>query len=84
MADLTPRPDKETLQGQAPASATKDMDQKLDDAIADSFPASDPVQLAMPHADFEGTRRAPPYTAGAIGLLAVGSLIAAALLMRRR
>jgi hypothetical protein len=26
-----------------------DVERKLDDAVADSFPASDPVQLSMPH-----------------------------------
>jgi hypothetical protein len=26
-----------------------EVERKLDDAVADSFPASDPVQLSMPH-----------------------------------
>ena len=29
--------------------AQREVDRKLDDAVADSFPASDPVQLSMPH-----------------------------------
>jgi hypothetical protein len=29
--------------------AHKAVDKKLDDAVEDSFPASDPVQLSMPH-----------------------------------
>ena len=30
-------------------AAHRAIDRKLDDAVEDSFPASDPVQLSMPH-----------------------------------
>jgi hypothetical protein len=70
----------ENLQGQAPAKST---DEKLDQAIEDSFPASDPVQLAMPHKRLEGSRKVSPYAAGGIGLLAIAGIIAAAYLYRR-
>ena len=30
-------------------SNRKDVDRRLDDAVEDSFPASDPVSLAQPH-----------------------------------
>ena len=37
-----------------------DVDRRLDEAVEDSFPASDPVQLAQPHDPVElGVRRAP-------------------------
>jgi hypothetical protein len=84
MAELTPRPDQNALQGQPPAKTAQGLDHQLDKAIEDSFPASDPVQLAMPHENLEGSSRAAPYAAGALGLVAIGGLIAAALLMRRR
>jgi hypothetical protein len=31
------------------SSKPHEVERKLDDAVADSFPASDPVQLSMPH-----------------------------------
>ena len=30
-------------------AAHRELDRRLDDAVEDSFPASDPVQLSMPH-----------------------------------
>lgn len=31
------------------ANRASDVDQRLDDAIADSFPTSDPISLSQPH-----------------------------------
>jgi hypothetical protein len=58
-----------------------DLDRKLDDAVADSFPASDPVQLAQPHDPGElGVHRASLSTAHWMlvggGLLAILAIIA--------
>ena len=56
------------------------VDRRLDDAIADSFPASDPVALAMPHHPHEVGRTAPMSLTNWLlvggGLLAVIALIA--------
>jgi hypothetical protein len=58
-----------------------DLDRKLDEAVADSFPASDPVALAQPHDPEElGVRRsAMSFTHWMLlggGLLAVIAIIA--------
>lgn len=57
------------------------VDQQLDDAVADSFPASDPVSLAQPHDRAElGVPHGPMSTTTWLvlggGLLAVLALIA--------
>ena len=61
-------------------AAQREVDRRLDDAVADSFPASDPVQLSMPHAREELNlhRRVAPSTMWLVGggLLAVIALIA--------
>lgn len=58
-----------------------DRERQLDDAIADSFPASDPVSLAQPHTQYEkglarsGTSMTTMMLVGG-GLLALIALIA--------
>ena len=60
-------------------SAQRAVDRQLDDAVADSFPASDPVQLSMPHdrkeLNLHGTSATTWWLVGG-GLLAVIALIA--------
>jgi hypothetical protein len=61
-------------------AAHREVDRKLDDAVADSFPASDPVQLSMPHGREElnlhrGLSSSTMWLVGG-GLLAVIALIA--------
>jgi hypothetical protein len=57
-----------------------DIERRLDDAVAESFPASDPVALAMPHQPHELGRTAPMSLTNWLliggGLLAVVALIA--------
>jgi hypothetical protein len=69
-----------------PAQTPPKLERQLDDAIEDSFPASDPVSLAMPH-DFEP----PPERARAwfdarhtLPLVLIGGIATALLLARRR
>ena len=62
-------------------SKSEDVERRLDDAVADSFPASDPVALAQPHDPEElGLRRSMMSpTAWLVvggGLLALLALIA--------
>ena len=61
-------------------AAQREVDRRLDDAVADSFPASDPVQLSMPHdrEELNLHRRIAPSTMWLVGggLLAVIALIA--------
>ena len=56
------------------------IDRQLDDAVADSFPASDPVSLSMPHHPHELGRTPPMSLTNWLliggGLLAVVALIA--------
>ena len=60
--------------------AHKAVDKRLDDAVEDSFPASDPVQLSMPHdrEELKMHRRPATSTMWLVGggLLAVIALIA--------
>lgn len=69
------------------ASGTDHLERILDQAVADSLPASDPVSLSMPHdpvADFGLPRKTiDPTTAALVGFSVVGALIGIALLMRR-
>ena len=61
------------------------VERHLDQAIADSFPASDPVSATMPHEHH--TDRAPGFDALAVPLLAAAGLvvlIAAAMLPRTK
>jgi hypothetical protein len=58
----------------------REVDRKLDDAVEDSFPASDPVQLSMPHNRKElnlhrGLSSSTMWLVGG-GLLAIIALIA--------
>ena len=60
-------------------AADRAVDRQLDDAVADSFPASDPVQLSMPHDRQElNLHRSSSTTWWLVGggLLAVIALIA--------
>jgi hypothetical protein len=65
--------------GLGTSAAHREVDRKLDDAVADSFPASDPVQLSMPHdreeLNLHRTSSATWWLVGG-GLLAVIALIA--------
>jgi hypothetical protein len=63
------------------SNRASDVERRLDDAVADSFPASDPVSLAQPHDPAElGTYRSGMSTTGMMlvggGLLAILALIA--------
>jgi hypothetical protein len=62
------------------SSRSTDVQRQLDDAVAESFPASDPVSLAQPHDAKElGHGTAMPLTNWLLiggGLLAVIALIA--------
>jgi hypothetical protein len=62
------------------SSRSADLERRLDDAVAESFPASDPVSLAQPHDARElGHAPAMPLTNWLLiggGLLAVIALIA--------
>ena len=61
-------------------AAQRAADRNLDNAIEDSFPASDPVQLSMPHdrEELNLHRRIAPSTMWLVGggLLAIIALIA--------
>jgi hypothetical protein len=63
-----------------PTNQPHSVDRKLDNAVEDSFPASDPVQLSMPHDREELNLHHPtPMTTWMLvggGLLAVIALIA--------
>jgi hypothetical protein len=65
----------------------------LDDAIDDTFPASDPVAIGQPgsivnmrYASREGVRRGRPHTAGALSAwwLPISVVACALLLLRHR
>ena len=62
------------------SSRAANIDRQLDDAVAESFPASDPVSLAQPHDPAEvGVRSSASLTNWLLvggGLLAVIALIA--------
>lgn len=64
MAQTIPEDSKIDLSSKAAVSRA---DRKLDDAIEDSFPASDPVALSMPHNRVES--RLPKLTEVPIGTL---------------
>ena len=63
-----------------PTGIPHSVERKLDDAVEDSFPASDPVQLSMPHDRNELNLPHPTSTTTWMllggGLLAVIALIA--------
>lgn len=61
----------------------RDIDRKLDDAIAESFPTSDPVALAMPH-DAEEMGRAPAVSPATMMLVGGGLLALIAFIALRR
>ena len=62
------------------SSRSANLERQLDDAVADSFPASDPVSLAQPHGRREyGAASGTSFTNWMLiggGLLAVIALIA--------
>jgi hypothetical protein len=68
--------------------AEQHVDRMLDDAIAESFPNSDPVSLAMPHDRVESPVSRVPQIPAAIRdawpLMVIGGIIAALLLAQRR
>jgi hypothetical protein len=72
----------------SPGNPDEDAEERsLDQAIADSFPASDPVSVSMPHKRHSAQDRAPVFEAFAIPLLAAAGLvvlIAAAMLPRTK
>jgi hypothetical protein len=59
------------------------IDRRLDDAIADSFPASDPVSLSMPHRPHELGHTSPMSLTSWL-LIGGGLLAAVALIALRR
>ena len=60
------------------------VDEQLDQAVADSFPASDPVALAMPHERRDTRLREMTPNTGTLLLVAGGILAVLALLALRR
>lgn len=65
--------------------AAKKVDRMLDDAVEDSFPASDPVALAMPRQRIEkSATRAAAESGNTWFLLAGGLLAVIALIALRR
>ena len=70
---------QDTLGLSSETARQRDVERQLDDAGADSFPASDPVSLAMPHDAEEMGRSRPSSTTLMLvggGLLALIALIA--------
>ncbi|HYC45166.1 MAG TPA: hypothetical protein VED01_06730 [Burkholderiales bacterium] len=65
-------------------SRASDVDRRLDDAVADSFPASDPVQLAQPHDPYETGVRSPPMSMTHWMLVGGGLLAILAIIALRR
>ena len=65
-------------------SRASDVDRRLDDAVADSFPASDPVQLAQPHDPYEMGVRMPPMSMTQWMLVGGGLLAILAIIALRR
>ena len=61
-----------------------DVDRRLDDAVEDSFPASDPVQLAQPHDPYETGVRSPPLSTMHWMLVGGGLLAILAIIALRR
>ncbi|HET7158032.1 MAG TPA: hypothetical protein VFI62_03490 [Burkholderiales bacterium] len=61
----------------------RDLDSKLDEAIAESFPASDPVALSMPH-DAEEMGRASVVSPTSMMLISGGLLALIAFIALRR
>lgn len=53
-----------------------DLERRLDDAVADSFPASDPVQLSQPHDPHELGVRRPGMSPMTYAILLGGGLLA--------
>jgi len=64
------------------SNRASDVERRLDDAVEDSFPASDPVSLSMPHdrveTRFQGLRNAASemHVPPAATLLLAGGLLA--------
>ena len=61
-----------------------DLDRRLDEAVEDSFPASDPVQLAQPHDPVELGVRRPAWSTTSWMLLGGGLLALLAVIAMRR
>ena len=80
MATTTTMQDIGDKLGMSNNAAHRAVDRNLDNAVEDSFPASDPVQLSMPHdrEELNLHRRIAPSTMWLVGggLLAVIALIA--------
>ena len=82
MATTEPRDAKLDL---STKNATRHVDRMLDDAIEDSFPASDPVALAMPRDRVEtGALRSAAESSTTWFLLGGGLLALIAILALRR
>jgi hypothetical protein len=61
-----------------------DVDRRLDNAVEDSFPASDPVQLAQPHDPVELGVRRPAWSMTGWMILGGGLLALLAVIAMRR
>jgi hypothetical protein len=73
-----------SVQGRQDTPArVRDLDSKLDEAIAESFPASDPVALSMPH-DAEEMGRASAVSPTSMMLIGGGLLALIAFIALRR
>ena len=82
MADSNPQDQKLDFSSKRAANRVERM---LDDAVEDSFPASDPVALSMPHDRVES--RMPQLGTASLGtmlLLGGGLLAAIAIIALRR
>jgi hypothetical protein len=66
------------------SSRSADLERRLDDAVAESFPASDPVSLAQPHDRGELGATGPRFSQTTWFILGGGLLAALAVLILRR
>ena len=74
---------QDTLGLTGDAARQREVDRKLDDAIEDSFPNSDPIALAMPH-DAKEMGRAPTVSPTTLMLVGGGLLALIAFVALRR
>ena len=66
------------------ANRASDVERRLDDAVADSFPASDPVSLAQPHDPQEIGLSRSTMSATSMWLVGGGLLAVLAIIAFRR
>jgi len=66
------------------ANRASDVDKRLDDAVADSFPASDPISLSQPHDPRELGLHATGMSTTSMMLVGGGLLAIIAIIALRR